>query len=114
MAVADTHGLGRIARSQRELGWRLADKVHDHFAVEPHPELTLIDRGAGRRKRGPGARLKHFHADFFEDGETGVMDRLDLIGAQYFDGAVGQCELLPRPLLHGAGYSLRAGAASRG
>ena len=114
--AAQVHGMGGVARRERQFGGHGLERGFDDVAAKPHAAIALVDAGAGLRE--DIARLLHLaaDADAFEDVEGGLMDGFDLIigdDAQAGSGLRNCAQGFWTMSLRGGGGALRAASMAQ-
>ena len=98
VAVTERQALRGVAGVKPERRRGLRDELLDVGRVEPHAARLAVDRRAGRGQQVDGPVAEELDADLGQDPERRAVERLDLVGGEDLDRAVGVPDGPPRQL----------------
>jgi hypothetical protein len=74
-----------VAGVQLERSGHLRRRFRDQSTIEPHALRSHVYGGACTVEDLERPVVQHLHADLFQHAQAGVMDSLDLVGAEHLD-----------------------------
>ena len=92
--------MGRIAGMEREAARRLGDMLQHQPAVETHAAVGAIDRRAMGGQDVERLGVQDLETEILQDAHRGIVDALELLGLDDFDGGEGIGDLAPGRLRH--------------